>query len=258
MMNIDQYLQRINYAGSRNPTVETLRGLHRAHMLAVPFENLSIHSGERIQLNHEWLFEKIVTRHRGGFCYECNGLFAWLLGELGFQVTLLSARVRNSVGDGFGPEFDHLILKIDLQEPWLADVGFGDSFLEPIKLQINAEQNDAAGTFRIQESGNGFVLEEQDKDVWQPQHFFSLTPRTLDEFKEMCHHHQTTRDSPFRKKWLVTIARIDGRTTLTAGQHIVTRNGIREELTYRPSEIYTLLKQVFGIEGVTLEQTQPL
>src|SRR5215213_6707253 len=135
-MDVQAYLRRINYRGELAPTVATLRELHRAHLLAVPFENLDIHLGRAILLDQDALFDKIVTRRRGGFCYELNGLFALLLRELGFEVTLLSAGVARA-GGGFGPEFDHLTLLVKVPSAeamalylpsasWLADVGFGD------------------------------------------------------------------------------------------------------------------------------------
>src|SRR5215213_9521921 len=127
-MDVDAYLERIGYRGPPAPTAETLRRLHVAHLLAVPFENLSIHAGEPVVLDDESLFDKVVARRRGGFCYELNGLFAALLRALGFEVEMLSAAVRGSAGK-FGPEFDHMTLLVKLGERWLADVGFGDSFV---------------------------------------------------------------------------------------------------------------------------------
>src|SRR5215207_11196611 len=111
-MDIQAYLRRIHYRGDLTPTATTLRELHRAHLLAVPFENLDIHLGRPIVLDQDALFDKIVTRRRGGFCYELNGLFALLLRELGFEVTLLAAGVARADG-GFGPEFDHLTLLVE-------------------------------------------------------------------------------------------------------------------------------------------------
>jgi arylamine N-acetyltransferase len=108
-------------------------------MLAVPFENLDISLGRKIICDESRFLHKIVNERRGGFCYEMNGAFAELLRALGFKVTLLSARV--SGGDGSeGPEFDHLALRVDLDQPWLADVGFGDSFVEPLLLEPGLEQ----------------------------------------------------------------------------------------------------------------------
>jgi len=126
-MNIDAYLERINYTGSREPTAETLRALQVAHLKTVPFENLSIHAKEPIVLEDDALFAKIVERRRGGFCYEANGSFAALLRAMGFEVVMLAAGVTNRRG-GFGPKFDHMTLMVTLAERWLADVGFGDSF----------------------------------------------------------------------------------------------------------------------------------
>ena len=92
-MEIDAYLGRIGYSGPRTPTAETLRQLHRAHMFAVPFENLDIPLGNPIALSLPAFYAKIVERRRGGFCYELNGLFGWLLEQLGFRIVRLSAGV---------------------------------------------------------------------------------------------------------------------------------------------------------------------
>src|ERR1044072_391829 len=105
-LNINAYLERINYQGSLDLTPDTLRELQVAHLLTVPFENLSIHAREPIVLENEALFKKIVENRRGGFCYEANGLFASLLRALGFEVAMLSAEVANAAGE-FGPRFDH-------------------------------------------------------------------------------------------------------------------------------------------------------
>src|SRR5262245_33969275 len=139
-MDVQTYLNRIEYSGSRTPGFETLRQLHLAHLLTVPFENLSIHAREPIVLNDAALFQKIVTRRRGGFCYELNGLFSALLRELGFDVSMLSAQVARDDGE-FTPDFAHMTLLVSLEKDrWLADVGFGDSFVEPFPLELENEQ----------------------------------------------------------------------------------------------------------------------
>src|SRR6266567_8643850 len=120
------YLDRIGAGRPAKADTAALRSLHRAHLLTVPFENLSIHLREPISLADGELIDKIVTRRRGGFCYELNGAFALLLGALGFDVGLLSARVFGD--DRLGPPFDHLTLLVhtaDRDGRWLADVGFG-------------------------------------------------------------------------------------------------------------------------------------
>src|SRR5918911_3762110 len=156
-MDVEAYLERIDYRGPLEPTAETLRRLHVAHLLAVPFENLSIHAGEPIVLEDGALFDKVVARRRGGFCYELNGLFAALLRELGFNVGMLSAAVARREG-GFGPEFDHMALLVTLEERWLADVGFGDSFVEPLLLDERGEQRQGPPAYRILPHGDRMNL----------------------------------------------------------------------------------------------------
>jgi N-hydroxyarylamine O-acetyltransferase len=114
-MNTTSYLERIGYYGPLSPTAETLRRLHVAHLMSVPFENLSIHLGEPIVLEDAALFDKVVAHRRGGFCYELNGLFAWLLRALGFRVTMLAAEVRNARGE-WGAPFDHMALLVTIEE----------------------------------------------------------------------------------------------------------------------------------------------
>src|SRR5439155_2857102 len=129
---VTDYLARI---GARPD--DDLATLVDRHYRTVPFESLSIHLGEPIDLRPEALFDKIVRRRRGGFCYELNGLFGWLLAELGFPVTILSARVFRAGQPG--PDFEHVLLLVDAEERLIADVGFGDSFLEPLSLELGGE-----------------------------------------------------------------------------------------------------------------------
>ncbi|MGA9389846.1 MAG: arylamine N-acetyltransferase [Candidatus Sulfotelmatobacter sp.] len=248
MLDVNAYLERINYRDSTAATLDTLRAIHRAHMLAVPFENLDIARGRKIVLDQESLIRKIVRERRGGFCYELNGAFAALLRSLDFQVTLLSARVARDTG-GEGPEFDHLCLQVDLEEPWLADGGFGESFLEPLWLHTNAEQTDPAGTFRIDQLDERLQLEKLELDGgWKRQYSFTLQPRHLQEFADMCHHHQTSPESPFTGKRICTRATSDGRVTLADRKLIVTKDGRRDEtMLASEQERIDALKQYFGI-----------
>ena len=252
-MNINTYLQRIHYTGSRNPTIETLRALHRAHLLSIPFENLSIHTGERIRLNYKWLFNKIVTRRRGGFCYELNGLFSSLLTELGFRVEMLSARVARSDGS-FGPDFDHMVLRVELEESWLVDVGFGESYLEPIRLDFRGEQLDPAGKFCIVELDGGLGMQEWEDGQFVTQHFFTLMPHTLADYKAMCHYHQTSTESSFTRKIVCSQATQDGRVTVSENRFICTRGGIREEIELAGAdEVRIALDAHFGINWKPME-----
>ena len=251
MLDVNAYLERINYRDSTAATLDTLRALHRAHLMAVPFENLDISRGRKIVLDQESLIRKIVRERRGGFCYELNGAFAALLRSLHFQVTLFSARVARDTG-GEGPEFDHLCLQVDLEESWLADVGFGDSFLEPLRLHTNGEQVDPTGSFRIDQLDDRLQLEKLELDGgWKRQYSFTLQPRYLQEFADMCRHHQTSPESPFTGKRICTLATGDGRITLADMKLIITKDGRRNEtmLSGEQGRI-DALRQYFGIVEV--------
>jgi N-hydroxyarylamine O-acetyltransferase len=112
-MEIKAYLERIKYTNHIILDIQTLYDLHLAHMLAVPFENLDIGLKRPIRITEQAIYEKIVTKNRGGFCYELNGLFAWLLNQTGFNVTFLNARVYDREGN-LGIDFDHLALLVQI------------------------------------------------------------------------------------------------------------------------------------------------
>ena len=246
-MDITPYLKRIDYSGSLGLTAEVLNGLHYAHLLTVPFENLDIQLGKPILLNEDQLFDKIVTQRRGGFCYELNGLFAALLRELGFNVELLSARVCEN--GNCGPEFDHLTLRVRLEEDWLVDVGFGDSFLKPLRLFESGDQVRSGVSYRVERGSSDLELfRKDDLGKWSCTYSFSLHPRRLSDFKDMCHYHQTSAKSSFTQKRLCTRATLEGRITLSDRRLIITKNGQRSEKVLVDEEAcLSALDNFFGI-----------
>ncbi len=264
-MDIYAYLNRIGYRGALEPSVATLLALQRAHLLAVPFENLDIHLGRPIVLDQAKLFDKIVGRRRGGFCYELNGLFAELLRELGFEVSLLAAGVARANG-GFGPEYDHLTLLVEcplsvvhsqLQPAvddgprtiWLADVGFGDPFRAPLRLIAGLEQPQDGRTYRLDRDGERWTLWERAEGEWEPQYRFTLQPRAFAEYAGMCQYHQSSPDSSFTRKRVCSLATVEGRLTLSDLQLITTTNGKRIERQLKDEEEFrAVLREQFGIE----------
>lgn len=251
-LNSRAYLERIHYNGSLAPTAETLRDLQVAHLLAVPFENLSIHAKQPIVLEDDALFTKIVERRRGGFCYEANGLFAALLRALGFEVAMLSAEVANPAGE-FGPNFDHMTLMVSLDQRWLVDVGFGDSFLEPLLLDERDPQVQGNRAYRILPEGTHLVLwQREENDKWQAQYRFTLQPYNYADYAEMCHYHQTSPESHFTKARICSRATADGRLTLSGMRFITTsRSGERqsrqERILTSENEYADVLRHQFGI-----------
>jgi len=258
-MDVEAYLRRIHYQGPLTPGIDLLRSLHRAHLFAVPFENLDIHLGRKITCDESRFLHKIINERRGGFCYELNGAFAALLRALGFRVTLLSGRVARPDGSR-GPEFDHLALRVDLRadlaDPWLADVGFGDCFLEPLRLESRAEQPQNGRVYRLttnSESAAGLRLEVMAEGKWKTEYSFILQPRELPDFAEMCHYHQTSPDSHFTRQRMCSLATPEGRITLSDEKLIVTRGGSRQEkllsgdTLLRDKEWRASLSEMFGV-----------
>ncbi len=246
-VGVDAYLQRIKYVGEIRPTESTLRALHRAHLFTVPFENLDISMGREIVCDENRILHKIVNDHRGGFCYELNGAFAALLRALGFRVTLLSARVAREDGS-YGPEFDHLTLRVDLEEPCLADVGFGECFLEPLLLESGTEQAQYGRVYRLTSVGGMFGLEVLVEGKWKREYAFTFRPRLLPEFAEMCHYHQTSPESHFTRQRICSLATPEGRVTLSDEKLIETRGGSRQErLLSGDQEWRANLRERFGM-----------
>ena len=221
------YLRRIDVPVRVPAHAEGIRALHRAHLVAVPFENLSIHLSEPISLAEDDLVAKIVGRRRGGFCYELNGLFALLLEELGARVTRVAARAH---GDGgFGPPFDHLALvvhAVDGSGPWLADVGFGSHSTYPLLLNSRADQEDPAGSFRIADAPDG------DVDVLRngtPQYRIEMRARALADFAPTCWWQQTSPESHFTQGTICSRVTEDGRMSVSGRTLIRTSGGTRTE-----------------------------
>ena len=263
-MNIPTYLTRLNYSNPVKPDAETLHGLQFAHLLTVPFENLDIGLKRPIQLTEEALWKKIILHNRGGFCYELNGLFAWLLKQIGFDVTYLNARVFNREGK-LGIEFDHLALLVKIPNQagrWLADVGFGDSFNKPLSFEKDGEQAQGAvlsgkavskglRAYRLEQTPDGYITWQKNYDgTWGRQYFFDLQPRNFPaDYESACLYHQTSPESSFTRGSIISRATTDGRVSLEDGWLIVTANGKREKIPIANDEEYqALLKEHFGVE----------
>ena len=241
---VDAYLARLGFVDRPPPDPATLEALHRAHLRRVPFENLDIHIGRPITIDVDQFVTKIAVARRGGFCYELNGAFAWLLDSLGFAVDRLEARVH---GEG-GPirPFDHLCLRViaPSREPVLADVGFGECFDAPIPLRFGVDHQDAAGVFRLEPSDDGWTdLRRGGRPVYR----FSSAARQIDDFAPGCAFHQSLQ-SHFTQNTVCTLRTDTGRTTVHGLTLVRTVDGERREETIDPDELGGVLAAEFGIQ----------
>jgi len=247
---IEEYLQRIGLATRPAAGVAGLRELQAAHLRAVPFENLSIHLGEPIVLTGDALLAKVVDRRRGGFCYELNGAFAALLRALGYRVTLLQARVFGKDGS-LGPPYDHLALRVDLDAPWLADVGFGRFTTYPVRLDARGEQADPAGPVLVRPAGGADGAGGADLDVLiggVPQYRLEQRPRELADFRATCWYHQTSPESHFTRSLVCSLPVDGGYRTLSDHTLIETIGGVRTEKPLGDdAEVLAAYGDLFGV-----------
>ncbi|MFJ5528975.1 arylamine N-acetyltransferase [Streptomyces sp. NPDC093261] len=259
---VDAYLDRIGSDHPAWPTIDVLRELHLRHLWTVPFENLSIHLGEEIVLEERRLFDKIVGARRGGFCYELNGAFGALLVALGFDVTLLAARVYGEEGR-LGVPYDHLALRVRTVDggDWLVDVGFGANSHFPLAFGERGEQRDPGGAFRVIEAGadaagvrgGGGSAESGDLDVLRDgtaQYRLETRPRVLGDFVGGAWWNTTSPVSHFVRSLVCSRVTEDGgRITLSGRRLSVTDPGGRKEVSDLASdeEALEVYRERFGI-----------
>jgi len=249
-MNIEKYLNRINFIGEVEPTLSVLIELQKVHLLNVPFENLDIHNGTIIELDLNKIYIKIIESQRGGFCYELNGLFYELLKSIGFDAEIVSARVYDKK-KVFGEEFDHLVIVVTLNDQkYLVDVGFGEFTFSPLLIKMDFVQNDERGQFKIELfNENYFLVSNLIDKKWVSVYLFSLTTRKISDFSNMCTYHQSSSNSHFTQKRICTLPTIDGRKTLSNNTLKIKTNGRTKEVDIKNDEEVTkILLKHFNIK----------
>jgi N-hydroxyarylamine O-acetyltransferase len=252
---IATFLDRIGYTGPTEPTVATLEGIYRAHQVSVPFENFDILPlGRPLQLEAKAIFDKIVGHHRGGYCYELNGLLATVLRDLGYQVTIAEARFVEA-GGGLSAEFDHMVLIVQPpgdSDRWLVDAAGGrNASIRPLPIRDGyiEHQPEVGRRFSLSGHDRRWQLDHQPSgEDWQPIYVFDAIPRTLDDFRERSDFHEQDPSSHFRQGPLCTIATPTGRVTFSQNRLIITDGADREERSVAPDEVVELLRRYFQVD----------
>jgi len=245
VVDVGEYLEWIGFGGTPSADLETLAQLQRLHMTAVPFENLSITQGIHLTTDAEASVDKIVRAGRGGWCFELNGAFAWLLEQLGFQVTLLGAAV---LLDGPSKVIEHLALEVTVDQPYLVDVGFGESFIRPLALNVAGPQDGGNGTYELMGSPQGTTLTRHVDDLPAPEYRFKRVARRLDDFTAVSSSMQVDPDKSWRSKPFATRL-LDGgpdRVTLRTQRLKIVRDGVIDERALDGDEWEQLLVDWFG------------
>jgi len=251
------YLDRIGAAAPRAATLDGLTELALAHLYTVPFENLDIAARRPLSLDPEAIYDKLVVRRRGGFCYELNGLFSWLLREVGYDVTLLAGQTVDPETGEPGRERAHVFLLVELDGPWLVDVGWGEAYRRPFALCAGHKHTDLdIAAYRLEEdAGRWQIVERHDDSLetnlkqaagWRVAYRFDLTPYALPDFVETCRWQET--ESPFfTGHRFCTLATPDGRRTLMDDRLIVRNGRERAERPVDEQEVPALLERLFGV-----------
>lgn len=245
-MEVLNYLAR--FCGTQNKEISLfdLTELQRLHVQHIPFENLDVIRRVPIYLNLQHIYDKIVRRKRGGYCYELNGLFSWLLTELGYDAHLVAATVLRPSGE-WAKADTHAAIIVQLDQPYLIDVGFGDSTSLPIPLN-GEEQTDISDTYRvIQQLDHSFYLERISDTEIKTLYRFYLTSKALVDFHEGCVFNQVAKESSFTHSDIVTRATTTGRITLSDQTVTITENNIKTKTILSIEEKVHFLEDIFDI-----------
>ncbi|NWG52501.1 MAG: arylamine N-acetyltransferase [Hydrogenophilaceae bacterium] len=225
-MQLSAYFERIGFSGEARPDLATLKRLHRAHLASIPYENLDVLLKRPLDLDPARIFDKLVTRRRGGWCYEMNGLLGWALDEIGFSVTRLAGAVaRDTRGDSIIG--NHLVLLVDLDDGRvIADVGFGDGLVEPVPLAEGEIVQDGFVS-RLGRIEDGWWRYTNHQNGGAPNFDFRPEPADPAVLAARCAFLQTSEISPFTQN-VVLQRRLSDRVE-------VMRNSLR--LTVRPDRV---------------------
>jgi N-hydroxyarylamine O-acetyltransferase len=261
-MDAERYLSRIGLEPTdvRDTDLTAVERLQQAHLTTVPFETMSVAGypsrnvqPEGVSLNLSDMYEKIVENRRGGICYELNGLFGWLLGECGFDVDRLAARVISPEDGAFGPPGGHQPLLVSLDGPYIVDVGFGGEVIrQPLPLDGTAREG-PEGAWRVVESERSdadYVAQSKGfgGDEWTDWFIFRTEPRDMEYFEPACEYHTLAPDATFTDWVLVTMVTESGHKTLTPESFAEIDGNQSSERSISEQEWVTLLDQEFGIQ----------
>ena len=250
-VDLRAYCARIGYSGSLTPTVETLRALHAHHIAAIPFEAIDALLDRTIDIAPAAVDAKLITRHRGGYCFEQNGLFQRVLSEIGFAVEGLIARVRWMLPPGAPPRpLTHMALRVTIDgTPWLADVGFGGNVLPtPIRLDIEGPQQTRHGCYRLVAFGPVTLLQAQLGDRWESLYELQPLPAASSDYEVGNWFTSRHPSSHFRHQLIAAKTTSEARYNLLEGRLTERRPGAPAEQSHLDAEgIAAVLEATFGL-----------
>jgi N-hydroxyarylamine O-acetyltransferase len=258
-MNVDAYLKRIKSENLKEISLSSLKELQKNHLKTIPFENLSLMIKQPVTLNIENIYNKVINEHRGGFCFELNQLFAWLLNQLGYCIRLVSCRVFNRLTNIYSPWLSHVAILVTLNQiDYLIDVGFSMCYQSPIEFNKEKIQIDLIGQLKIVEdqAENCFTLLRcftEDLNDWYPMYQFTSIKREINEFQQMLEWVQSPECPRFYNR-SITIIHYDDYLLMLVGFRLTKmefKNGIEtsriDTVLNNKTEVYQLIKTQFNL-----------
>lgn len=248
--NVNAYLERIGYSGPVEPTIETLIQLQECHLHTVPYENFDILNRVPLSLETPDLFDKIVVRHRGGYCFELNALFSWLLREIGFAVTDYFARFWRDEPNP-PPKRRHHVLQVEAEgKLFLCDVGVGGIVpRRPIQMVENLVHEQGDESYQLERDPYyGWMLCERKRGHWSRIYSFTEEPQLPKDFIMASYWCENAPDSIFIKEAMAAIRTADGRNSISGNEfRIFTADGVRAFTPKTREEHAEALRDHFGI-----------
>lgn len=247
MLSLDRYFERIAFTLSPRVDIETLTMLHRLHLRAIPYENLDIQLGAPLTIDEADAFEKLVTRRRGGWCYEMNGLFGWVLRTIGFQVTPVAAgATRETRGDRMLG--NHLALIVHLDQDYLVDVGFAEGQSEPLPLR-EGRYRQGVLQYGLEQAGESYWRFMNHSAAAVQSFDFRVLAADADLLAAQSAWLQTASESPFVNTALCFIFDAEGIAMLRERTFKrIDRYGIRECTVADIDEYRATLEETFNLQ----------
>lgn len=258
-MDLDALFRRIDYTEGGTDT-ERLKRLHRAFALHIPYENLDAYNHEPISLKPEDLFDKIVTRRRGGYCYEMNGFFCAVLREMGFSAYGVATRLSRG-GEPFGAPTHRLNIAEADGVKYICDVGFGmECFVEPLRLELGTVQRIHGMEYRVVPSADPcaeYTVEVLREAGFQPCMGFIDRPAREEDFTVLNYYTSQYPHSPFRMMFILNRFTETGRFTLF-NLSLTCRDGeITESRTVKWGDLPRVLRECFGLDCLPNRKPEP-
>lgn len=245
-MDRDVYLKRIGFNGFPRQDLATLRLLQRGHLEHIAFENFDVQFGCRVSLDPRDAYAKLVTRGRGGWCYEMNGLFLWALEQIGFRVTAMTGAMMRAER---GPSAigTHLVLGVELDQPYLVDVGLADGPIEPVPLMEGSYAHER-GKVRLERLSDGWWRVHKEGPFFTLSFDFQHQRVDWDVLNEMCEWQQTSTDSRFVQN-AICVKHLPGGVIALIGRVLkkIDQSGVQERLVGSADEYVDTLQAEFGL-----------